>query len=248
MISIIIPMYNQNDLTKQCIEAIRHTTSDYEILVIDNGSEVPFQIPGSDVEIIRHEKNLGFPVAVNQGIEATNGEIICLLNNDVIVTKGWAEKLVSKLEHYDIIAPCTNYAAGMQRVVLPTYTNEEQLNDQAEIWSKEHQHTEEVAYVIGFCMLFSRILSDDIGPFDESLWPCSGEELDFCLRAREKGYKIGIAYDTYVHHYGSETFKKMQQAGELDYDEICIRNEKHVGIKWGDDFWEKQMIQPEKSA
>ncbi len=116
MLSIIIPVWNQHEMTKDCLEAIRANTKDYEIVLIDNGSDPPiaFSIPDAwarvlepgrdaryvpmvegagNIQIIYNETNLGFPVAINQGIRAAKGDIIVLLNNDVIVTENWLNRL-----------------------------------------------------------------------------------------------------------------------------------------------------------
>jgi predicted SAM-dependent methyltransferase len=85
-------------------------------------------------------------------------------------------------------------------------------------------------------MAFKKSLFEKIGPFDESLWPCCGEEIDFCLRSREKCYRVGIAQDVYVHHFGSQTFAEMG----LDYKEIGDRNDKYLSERWGNDFWNRQ--------
>jgi len=84
----------------ECLNAIGAHTSDHEVIVIDNGSDPPFA--SSMKSLIRNETNLGFPVAVNQGIRAAKGDIICLLNNDVIVTPGWADNLIKALRMYDM--------------------------------------------------------------------------------------------------------------------------------------------------
>lgn len=254
MISIIIPVYNQHEMSAECINTVRENTLvDYEFVIIDNGSEPAFKPPftgHTETILIRNDENLGFPVAVNQGIKAARGDIIVLLNNDVIVTSGWAEKLTAWLDDFAIVGPLTNYCAGLQHITLPAYDNQEELDKEATALSEVHQdHANSVSFVIGFLMVFKKALYDEIGEFDESLWPCSGEEIDFCLRARDAGYKVGIAHDVYVHHYGSQTFDVMHKAGQLDYNEIVARNEKHLIDKWGDKArWENQIVVDEPSG
>jgi len=246
MISIIIPAYNQHDWTYDCITAVRKHTQDYELILVDNGSTPAFQKPYVgfvDCTLIRNETNLGFPVAVNQGIRAARGETIVLLNNDVIVTPGWAEKLLAAMSEYDIVGPATNYCAGYQRVQPGTYDSEEELNAVANEWAEDNQgETQEVNFVIGFLMMFKRSLYDEFGEFDESLWPCSGEEIDFCLRARASGSRIGIVAECYVHHAGSITFKDLNDSGQAEYAEIVKRNDAHLAEKWGD-FWSHQLVE-----
>lgn len=248
MISIVIPVFNQRDITQNCIDALHSCTDDYEMVIIDNGSTPPLSLldlPGRLVSIIRNETNLGFPIAVNQGIKAAKGDVIVLLNNDVICTQGWQERLLAYLDSYSIVGPVTNFAAGMQAVTIPVYQDEQELNIQAAKWTEAHKgESQEVNWVIGFCMAFKKSLWAEIGPFDESLWPCSGEELSFCLEARKRGHKVGIAKDVYIHHAGSQTFNDLVNAGQVNYDQICKRNERHVAEKYGE-FWDRQEIIPE---
>jgi GT2 family glycosyltransferase len=241
MISIIIPAYNQHELTEQCLASVCRHTKDMEVVLVDNGSTPRYSDTGSDITI-RNEENLGFPKAVNQGIQAANGEIIVLLNNDVIVTRDWLTLLAGSLYKFDIISPMTNYCAGLQRIALPVYESEQELNLVAAEYTRTHRHDAlEVNWIIGFCMAFRKSLWQEIGPFDESLWPCSGEEIDFCLRARAAGHKVGIARDVYVHHFGSQTFADMQTAGQIQYNQIVERNNRHLAEKWGEK-WIKQAV------
>jgi GT2 family glycosyltransferase len=248
MISIVIPVYNQHEMTNLCLKSILDNISDAqkaEIIIIDNGS-VPRLNPKVDntciMPSIRNEYNLGFPVAVNQGIRASKGDIIILLNNDVIVTPGWIYLISEWLNRYDIVAPMTNYCAGIQRCMVDNYYNESDLYDTALKFSNDNKgKSVSVNYVIGFCMAFRRSLYDELGEFDESLWPCSGEEIDFCLRAKALGHQIGIVQDIYVHHFGSQTFKEMQSAGQLDYAAVCERNDRYLASRHGGDFWQKQL-------
>ena len=250
MISIVVPIFNQHEMTDDCILSIReHTDLDYELILVDNGSTPPVKMPFTgytSVKLLRNETNSGFPKAVNQGIEASSGDIIILLNNDVVVTPGWADGLVSWFDEFDIVGPVTNYSVGLQRVQTPFYQSKEALENVADNWAEEYEgEVLEVNWIIGFCMAFKREVFDKIGAFDESLWPCSGEEIDFCFRAREAGYKIGIAGDVYLHHIGSQTFKIM----DVDYEETCKRNDAHLAEKWGKDFWFNQLVEvPDEAA
>lgn len=244
MISIIIPVLNAHEMTKECINSIRLCTQDYELVIVDNGSEPPIEKPYTgfvDCRVIRNEENKGFPVAVNQGIREANGDIIILLNNDTIVTPGWADRLLMWLDEYDIIGPTTNYCAGMQKVTIPTYENIDELNKEASFLAEERNgESIDANFIIGFCMMFRKSLYDELGEFDESIWPSSGEEIDFCFRAREAGYTVGIALDVYIHHFGTQTFFEMENLGILNYSEVTEQCNKHLAEKWGHGFWRKQ--------
>jgi GT2 family glycosyltransferase len=251
-LSIIIPVFNQHEISIDCIQAVMETTENYEVIVIDNGSNPPFKPPFAgfnEIRVIRNYENKGFPIAVNQGIREANGETIVLLNNDCIVTPGALNNLDAWLDTFDIVGPTSNYCAGVQRVELPVYHTREGLDDEAgNLFEDAEGQGQPVNWIIGFCMAFKKSLYNEIGPFDESLWPCSGEEIDFCLNARAAGYTVGIAHDTYVHHEGSKTFDDLEMSGDLNYQNICNRNHKHLAEKWGKDFWDEQEIKENRNA
>ena len=246
MISIIIPVLNQHEMTQECIQAVMENTTDFEIVIIDNGSDPPFQPPFSgfnDIRVIRNEDNKGFPVAVNQGLREAKGEFIVLLNNDVVVTPGALNRLVDWLNTFDIVGGLTNYAAGMQQVQISSYQSIEELNTEAEaLFGSNEGECVEVQWITGFCMAFKRAVWEEVGDFDDSFWPCTGEEIDFCLSAREKGFKVGVVHDVYVHHDGSRTFRDLEDAGQLEYGKVIARNDKYLMDKWGFDFWKNQRV------
>jgi glycosyltransferase involved in cell wall biosynthesis len=101
--SIIIPCWNQVEFTQQCFAALKqHTRRAWELIVIDNGSTdgTAAYLAGArdlasmPVTIVTNTKNLGFPAAINQGLQLARGEYLVLLNNDVVVTDGWLDQLI----------------------------------------------------------------------------------------------------------------------------------------------------------
>lgn len=241
MISIIIPVYNQHELTQECLSAVAScSTMEHEIIIIDNGSSPA--ITAEACIVIRNEENTGFPAAINQGVKAASGDTIILLNNDVVVTPGWDNLLVSQLDNYAITSPATNYAAGIQRVVLDHYENQDELFFVASRLSESMCEPREVNYIIGFCMAFKKELFNQLGGFDDSMWPSSGEEIDFCMKAREAGHKIAVVTRCYVHHYGSQTFEQMQDAGQLVYKQVCDDCWAHLEARWGKEVYRQEAI------
>ena len=244
MISIIIPVWNQLDMTHECIQAIKDHTENYEIIVIDNGSDIAFVSPFTgfnDLRVIRNESNKGFSVAANQGIKAARGDVIVLFNNDIVCTPRWAERLVGWLDEFDIVAPMTNFGGNLQQVVIRPYQSRDELDEAAKEFSKENEGLYRDVNWTVVSMFIKKSIFDDIGYLDESLWPCCGEDIDFCFRAREAGYRIGIARDVYVHHGVSQTFKAMQEAGLTNFLEVVDQNNKHLAKRWAG-WMDKQSI------
>jgi GT2 family glycosyltransferase len=100
--SIVVPLYNNLAFTKEFIDSvILNTTPEFEIIFIDNASTDETKnylnsilTSNQNVKVILNENNLGFPKAVNQGIQAAKGKYILIANNDIVVTEGWLEKLI----------------------------------------------------------------------------------------------------------------------------------------------------------
>lgn len=247
MVSIIIPVFNAHELTKNCLASIQANTNYHETILVDNGSTPAYRQEdiNQKVTIVRNESNLGFPVAINQGIRAATGDVIIIQNNDTICTQGWASKLLAHLDTYSIVGPLTNYCAGIQQVTIPVYQDEKELNIQAAELANTHAgESQEANWIIGFCMAFRKSLWEEVGGFDESMWPCCGEEVDFCMKAKLAGHKIGIAQDTYIHHFGSQTFNELEKTGVLNYQKTCFKNDRYLESRWGKDVFVQEIKSP----
>ena len=104
---IVIPVWNERELTRICIESIASNTDiSRRVILVDNASdqetasylkELSERNKGA-VILIRNEENIGFPKAVNQGIAISNAPYLCILNNDTEVYKGWLEEMIKIAE------------------------------------------------------------------------------------------------------------------------------------------------------
>jgi glycosyltransferase involved in cell wall biosynthesis len=102
--SIIVPTWNQLEFTQQCLAALKeHTRPSWELTVIDNGSTdgTGLYLAGArdlaavPVTAVSNTTNLGFPAAINQGLQLARGEYLVLLNNDVVVTDAWLDQMIA---------------------------------------------------------------------------------------------------------------------------------------------------------
>lgn len=99
-VSIIMPVFNRLELTRQCLDTIRHTAGSipYEIIVVDNGSNdgtadyMRQEEAAGRLRTIINNENLGFAKACNQGAKAAKGEYLLFLNNDTIPQPRWLEE------------------------------------------------------------------------------------------------------------------------------------------------------------
>ena len=176
---------------------------------------------------------MGFSYAVNQGIGVSNSDFILLLNNDTVVTKNWATRLLqgfNLLSNIGLVGPMTNHAPPPQNVAEFKYNNIDGLNCYANKWSLDHEgEFIEVPRLSAFCVMISRRLIEAIGLFDTNYGNGFYEDEDYCLRTKESGYKIILARSVYIHHYGSRTFNLLG----LNIEEALLNNYNKFKAKWG---------------
>ncbi|MFC4182448.1 glycosyltransferase [Saccharococcus thermophilus] len=237
--SIIILTHNQLDYTKQCIESIAKYTKEgsYEIIIVDNHSTdgtVEWLKQQNNIKVIFNNENLGFPKGCNQGIEIATGENILLLNNDTIVTENWLDNLLACLYSSDdigAVGPVTNSAAYYSTIPV-NYTSIDEMHQFAANYNVSNPDKwEERLKLIGFCMLIKREAVDKVGLLDERFTPGNFEDDDYSVRLRKAGYRLMLCKDTFIHHYGSVSWKKDVNA----YSKVLTENEKKFKKKWGTD-------------
>ncbi|NTW58570.1 MAG: glycosyltransferase [Nitrospirae bacterium] len=240
LISIVILTYNQKKYTKECIESIRkHTPEAHEIIFVDNGSTdgtvkwlKTLLNEHNEYRLIENGENLGFAKGCNQGIEASRGEYILLLNNDVVVTAHWLSDMLACLNSVPdsgIVGPMTNSISGPQKVGQVGYTSLDQLDAYARRFREKNRYQRTpLRRIVGFCMLFRRALAEQIGFLDESFGSGNFEDDDYCLRAALVGRQNLIAGDVFIHHYGSRSFI----GNKIDYDSSLSGNRKIFTDKW----------------
>ena len=231
---IVIPIWNQPALTKDCIESIFKNTvsSDYRIILVDNASddETKNYLQGINklwprqMTLIRNEKNLGFVKAVNQGIAASSAAYVCLLNNDTLVTKNWLKEMIAIAESADdigIVNPSSNNLGQKP-------AGGEPLELYAEKMSKESGQSIELGAAVGFCMLIKRKVIEKIGAFDEIYGMGNFEDTDFSRRAVKAGYRCVRACGAYVHHRENTSFNKVKT-----FEDDFKRNREIYEFRWG---------------
>uniref|UniRef100_UPI0012FA2709 glycosyltransferase n=1 Tax=Zavarzinella formosa TaxID=360055 RepID=UPI0012FA2709 len=242
-VSIIILCHNELAFTRLCLESVRrHTTPPYELILVDNGSTdgtiehlAAFAArPGpGPVVIHRNQANAGYPAGVNHGLRHAAGELIVLLNNDVVVTPDWIDRLRAWAKHdhpaTGLVGVMTNNAPPPQRIA-PGYDTLAGLDDFARRWQQDHlAEAVRVPRLTGFCLLVRAEVFRKIGTLDERFGHGFFDDDDLCLRARRAGFQLLLARDVYVHHFGSQTFKGLgiDTAAQLDRNLSLYRD------KWG---------------
>jgi GT2 family glycosyltransferase/tetratricopeptide (TPR) repeat protein len=212
--SVVIVVFNQLEYTRICLHSLRaFTFGDTELVVIDNGSTdgTSEELSGQpDIKLVQNTINRGFPAAANQGILASRGDVVVLLNNDTIVTPGWDRRLRAAMDSsrdIGLVGPCSNHVSGAQQVPV-SYDRLEDLNAFAEEHTSRNENVrEDVDRLVGFCLMIKRDALSRVGLLDERFGIGNYEDDDYCRRAIAAGYRCVIARDCFIHHFGSRTFK-----------------------------------------
>lgn len=236
--SIIILTYNNLDYTKKCIESIKkfNKSNNYEIVIVDNNSTdgtTEWLKQQKDIKYILNTENKGFPVGCNQGIEiAERNNDIFLLNNDTVIMPNSIFNLRMGLysnENIGVSGAVSNYVSYYQQIGQTYDTFEEYIE-----FAKQNNITNEDSYesrlkLVGFAMLIKRSVLDKVGKLDEIFTPGNFEDDDLCFRIILEGYKLLLCKDSFIHHFGSISFKKEP----IQFGEILRINSKKFEDKWG---------------
>ncbi|HEY3174049.1 MAG TPA: glycosyltransferase [Thermoanaerobaculia bacterium] len=241
-VSIVVVTYNNLELTRRCLESLYAQTEwpNLEVIVVDNASsdgtpeylrEVRDGWPG--FEVILNPENMGFARASNLGFRRASGDFFVLLNNDVVVTRGWLSALIRHLRRdptIGIVGPATN-AIGNEAMVPVGYSGIEQMPRWAASFVRDHDgESFDISMLAMFCVALRRSVFDEVGPLDERFGVGMFEDDDYSLRVRHAGYRVVCAEDSFVHHWMKASFSRLSPA---DYQSLFDHNRKLFEEKWG---------------
>ena len=221
-ITVIIPVYKNKVHLAACVNSVlaADCASLERIILINDGS------PEADVarycrglsttpkmQLIENAENQGFVHAVNQGMAASDNDVV-LLNSDTVVPEGWLDKIVAAAaQHPDAasITPFTNngticsYPNFCENNPLPEGLCLRQLNA---LCSEVNDGAVcDLPTAVGFCMYIRRKAIEEVGYFDEAGFGRGyGEENDFCMRATAQGWRHLLLGSVFVFHEGGVSF------------------------------------------
>ena len=240
--SIIIISYNNLNYTRQCLESILAKTiyPNYEVIVVDNNSqpdvktylaEMSRQHPR--IKVIFNEQNMGFAAANNIGLrQCPDSEFVVLLNNDVVVSRGWLISLLKHLQDPEIgmVGPVTNWTGNEARIEV-NYHQPKDMEPFAEAYTQAHEgQIFDIKMLAMYCVAMRRVAVDEVGPLDEQFGIGMFEDEDYAIRVRQTGRRVICAEDVFVHHYGMASFSKLK---DEEYQRLFERNKQIYEAKWG---------------
>jgi N-acetylglucosaminyl-diphospho-decaprenol L-rhamnosyltransferase len=234
--SIVTVNYDSWPYTLRCIDSLYRTGyADFEVVVVDNDQErEPPEIP-HPVCLIRNTENVGFARACNQGVLASDGEYVVLINPDTLVEGNFFESLKAFFDR--------NPGAGVAGPRIVDGEGNLQLSARKELGfvsgflgrtslltrlfpknpllrhlfptTKKLSGPTVVDWVSGACMIIRRRVFEKIGPIDERFFMYF-EDADLCRRAREAGWLIYYLPQVEVlHHTGASSRSKPRAVWNL---------------------------------
>lgn len=219
-VSIVIPTRNARGLVRQCVESIQRRTTypDWEILLVDNGSDDPaavayFQQLAQQprIRVLRDDGPFNYSALNNRAVAQAQGEVIALLNNDIeVLTPGWLEEMVS-------LALQPGVGAVGARLWYPNRTLQHggvllgpgglAVHANKGLPRGLHGYAGRAALLQSFsavtaaCLVVRKSSYTQVGGLDETHLPVAYNDVDFCLRLRALGLRsVWTPYAELVHH------------------------------------------------
>ncbi len=223
MVSVIIPTKDNPAVLKRCLDSLFSLTSydNYEVILVENNSTDPAVFDYYEtlkdnprVRLLTWNHPFNYSAINNFAAKEARGEYLLFLNNDVeILTKDWMEQLLGNTQRPEVaVTGCRLYYpdgtiqhAGVI-IGIGGIAGHAFLNMKKEYTGYMHKAAVQLNYsaVTAACMMVKKAVFDSVGGFEEQL-AVAFNDVDLCLRIREKGYYI--VYDPYVEliHYESKT-------------------------------------------
>lgn len=215
-ISIVIPNFNGKNLLEKNLpfvfEAKKNKKNNIkEVIVVDDASfddSVSFLNTNykSKVKLIVHEKNKGFSGSINSGVKGAKGELVCLLNSDVVPSKKFLETIQEDFQDQLVFAVSLHekgygYAKGKFENGFIIHKG-----------IPESQKIEESFWASGGSSVVRRDIFNKLGGMDDRvLSPFYWEDIDLSYRAQKRGFKVLWDPNANVIHEHESTIKNLDQ-------------------------------------
>ncbi len=222
LVSILIPNKDQKDTLDQCLKSIEARTDyeNYEIIIIENNSteqetfEYYKQIKNPKIRVIEWKDEFNYSAINNFGVRHAKGEYLLFLNNDIeVINSDWLGEMLSncqreevgavgaKLYYPDNTVQHAGVIVGIGGVAGSVFVG---LKRGYTGYMHRASIQQNLSAVTAACMMVKKSVFEEAGGFEEEL-KVAFNDIDFCLKIREKGHLI--VYDPYVelYHYESKT-------------------------------------------
>jgi GT2 family glycosyltransferase len=264
-LSAVIPLFNCLPLTQAMVDSLRSTLPaelSHEIILVDDGStdgtrewlktlRAPFRV-------VLNERNLGYAGANNRGAAIATGHLIALLNNDLILTRGWLEPVLAA---YRRLGTRAGVIGNVQRSVqtgavdhagihINLKAKPEHNRSLPPRWVRSIHRLRRAPAVTGACAVVERQLWNDLGGLDEGFLN-GGEDVDFCFRVAARGRINAVALQSVIfHHVSSAPGRKLRD--EQNSRRLALRCrdelERAAYHRWCWNYLDREWTTPHAAA
>jgi GT2 family glycosyltransferase len=247
VLSIVLVCWNNRDYLDQCLRSLyesgmRHA---FDIVVVDNGStdgtQQMLKERYPEVAIIQNAGNVGLGKASNQGIDATCGRYVLLLNNDTIVNGRSFDTMIEFLER----SPKSAAVGG--KLLNPDGTIQACYNHFSTLWEELSvatrlgelhrpgypavmyaEEVQSVDWLGSACLLLRRSALDQVGLLDESFF-IYGDEADLQYRLKKAGWEVHYLPQVSTIHFGGRSMDRWRRR-KMVYRGKILFYRKHYGL------------------
>lgn len=248
--SIIILTKDGLNLIQKCVESILEKTTypNYEVLIVDNGSSDPSTLryleeiqAKQTVKVLHDDRAFNFSALNNVAAKEARGEFLALVNNDVeVISPDWLSEMVS-------IASQPGVGAVGARLWYPNETlqhggvilgiggvaghsHKHLLRERPGYWGRASL-AQSFSAVTAACMVIRKEIYDEVGGLDELNLPVALNDVDFCLRIREAGYRnVWTPFAELYHHESATRGYENTAAKQARF----AAEQRYMKERWGD--------------
>ncbi len=224
--AVVILNWNGRHMLEKFLPSVTaNTTGDAEVIIADNGStddSIAFlQTHYPTLRVIRLDKNYGFADGYNRALAQVDADYYVLLNDDVEVTPHWVEPVIEQMQQHPQTAICqpkllmydqrdTFEYAGAAGGYIDRYGYPFCRGRLFDVVEKDHGQYDdpcEIFWASGAAMFVRADVWKALGGLDGDFF-AHMEEIDFCWRAKNKGYRVEYCPGSVVYHVGGGTLPK----------------------------------------
>lgn len=232
-LSIVIVSWNTKQILENCLHSVYEQTKDidFEVIVVDNDSSdfsaemIEQQFP--QVILVKSPKNVGFAAGNNLGFLECTGEYVLLLNSDTIVLAGALQKTIFYAktrpeygvisckvlnEDFTLQANCSmlpsNINFSLQVFGLNKIFPKNRFFGRSDMTWWDYSNERDVEVLKGCFMLVTKSALDKVGGLDERFFMYC-EEIDWCMRFAQAGWKLGFYPQAEIIHLGGSSSAKL---------------------------------------
>lgn len=261
LVSLIIPTRNGLEVLEACVESIieKTTGTRFEIIIVDNGSDDPGVLSYLDglikskpfIRVLRDEGPFNYSALNNRAAAIANGEYVALVNNDIeVISPGWLTEMVglaaqpgvgavgarllygnTSLQHGGVVLGIGGVAGHAHKHFPrqdPGYMGRAKL-------------LQTVSAVTAACLVVKKQIFEQLGGLNEQSLKVAFNDIDFCLRIREAGYRnIWTPHAELFHH---ESVTRGSDAAPGKRDRIAQEFE-YMRARWGESLTQDTAYNP----